>query len=404
MPVLVIYNPVCGDSNAGTFFKDHVFPLLHKFSITIDKTVCTESAGHAGNTVVEFLQTHEEDTSIILGSGDGTLHEIINAISSITFKKTGERVPTSAIRFVLVPCGTANALYSSLFPPDDDESPSYRLKSLDAYLVGSSATPLTLAFTTLSPSSTFSPPLTTISAVVTSTALHASILHDSESLRKEIPGIDRFKSAARKNITRWYHSSVRLLPTSIGRVEIYDPNTKSFIPHMDSCEGDPNVEMQGPFVYFLSTVNVDRLETNFAISPLTRSIPPKHTSLDLVIIRPNRDPVYNTQTDIQQRRVLFANKTAQVLSAAYQAGNHVNLRYGEDGEVITGGNGLTVVEYIRCGGWEWIPEDIDEKAHLLCSDGTIFNINKGEKAVCVASRPKENAGFSVYVPKEVLIQ
>ncbi|KAH7921488.1 hypothetical protein BV22DRAFT_1114386 [Leucogyrophana mollusca] len=399
MPVLVVYNPVCGNSTAGAFFDEHVFPLLRSSSTAIDEVVCTENVGHAGTAVISFLETHDGDVTIILGSGDGTLHEIINALSLVTLKGVRENKPASPIRLALVPCGTANALYSSFFPPDTDiENPSYRLRSVKAFLAGSGAVPLTLAFTTLSspPAPTVKRPQVTVSAVVTSTALHASILHDSESLRKEIPGIDRFKVAARNNITQWYNSYVKLLPIpSVGVVQIYDPDTNSFLPHEDSDEDNPIVDMYGPFAYFLSTVNVDRLEPAFCISPVACSIPSKHPSLDIVIVRPERDPTFDMDT--REKRISFAEKAGMVLSAAYQAGSHIKLRYGEDGTIHDRGRGPNVVEYIRCGGWEWIPDDVDDKAHLLCSDGAIFNIEKGGRAVCVAARPAENTGFMIYI-------
>jgi len=61
---------------------------------------------------------------------------------------------------------------------------------------------------------------------------------------------------------------------------------------------------------------------------------------------------------------------------------HIDLRYNKDGQLVTQGDGPAVVEYIRCGGWEWIPETGDKDAHLVCSDGAIHNISEGGRAVC----------------------
>lgn len=358
----------------------------------------TGAAGHAGTIVIEFLERYEGDVTVILGSGDGTLHEIINALSLVALKGVRESVVSSSVRVVLVPCGTANALYCSLFKPTSmHESPAYKLESLEAFIRGSKVVPLTLAVTTLSspPSPKQSCPKVAVSAVVTSTALHASILHDSESLRKEMPGIERFKVAARNNITQWYSSHVKLLPTPSARlVEIYDPDQKTFVTHEDS-DDHGIVDVYGPFAYFLSTVNVDRLEPAFRITPLASEFVSSEVSLDIIMIRPCRDPTFVMDT-IEARHV-FAEKSTAVLTAAYQDGDHINLRYTDDGKITSEGAGPTVVEYIRCGGWEWIPDDIDEKAHLLCSDGAIFSIEKGGRAACRAAVPADGAGFLVYV-------
>ncbi|KAG1778607.1 ATP-NAD kinase-like domain-containing protein [Suillus placidus] len=397
-PLLVMYNPVCGNGTAEAFFNEHVFPRLEEAHIQVTQKLVTGAAGHAGTIVLEFLERYEGNVTVILGSGDGTLHEIINALSLVALKGVRENVVSSSVRVVLVPCGTANALYCSLFKPTStNEGPAYKLKSLEAFIRGSNVVPLTLAITTLSspPSSKQSCFKIAVSAVVTSTALHASILHDSESLRKEVPDIERFKVSARKNITQWYSSHVKLLPTPSARaVEIYDPDQKTFVTHEDS-DDHGIVDVYGPFAYFLSTVNVDRLEPAFRITPLASDFVSSEASLDLVMVRPHRDPTF--VMDTIEARNAFAEKSNAVLTAAYQDGNHINLRYTDDGKITSEGTGPSVVEYIRCRGWEWIPDDVDEKAHLLCSDGAMFSIVKGGRAACKAVVPADGAGFLVYV-------
>jgi len=336
---------------------------------------------------------------VILGSGDGTLHEIINTLCAAELKGMRASAKPPHLRFALVPCGTANAMYSSLFPPvPDQDRTSYRLQSLQAFVNESNTIPLTLAISSLSspPSQKPNRPKVAISAVVTSTALHATILHDSEALRKDMPGIERFKVAAQNNITKWYDSYVKLLPVpSVGVVEIYDPARKEFVAHDESHRDDPIVDVDGPFVYFLSTVNVDRLEPAFRITPLHSTIPPTTASFDIVMVRPLRG--LSLDLDSPEARLLFVEKTTAVLQGAYQDGSHVDMRYGQNGEIGFDGDGPTVVEYIRCGGWEWIPDDIDKGAHLLCADGAIFSIEKGGKATCTAAMPDTNAGFHVYI-------
>lgn len=358
MPLIVVYNPVCGDAKAKALFDESILPLLEKHKKPIDKVIVTEDVGHGGSSVLDFLENNEGPTTVVLGSGDGTLHEIINIICAAEPKGLRASTSPAQLNFVLVPCGTANALYSSLFPPAglDQPDPDYKLKSVQAFVDGSKTIPLTLAISSLSaqPSGKASRPRIAISAVVTSTALHANILHASEALRAEMPGIERFKVAAQNNIAKWYNSYVKLLPVpSIGVVQIYDPASKAFVAHEDSHHDDPIVDIDGPFAYFLSTVNVDRLEPAFRITPLQSSIPPPAASFDIVMVRPLRDP--SLSWDSKEARLAFVQKATTVLQGAYNNGSHVHMRYGESGEIELDGHGETIVEYVRCGGWEWTP-------------------------------------------------
>jgi hypothetical protein len=195
--------------------------------------------------------------------------------------------------------------------------------------------------------------LVAVSAVVTSTCLHAAILQDSESLRKEIPGIERFKIAAKNNSGNWYNSYAKFFPApSVGVVQVYDPDEKAFVPHDDTDEHDI-LDMYGPFAYFLSTVNVDRLEPAFRVTPLAKDILPVEATCDVIVVRPLRDPTCDWDTP--ETREAFVPKLWAVLTAAYKNGTHVNLRYSATGEITAEGDGPVVVEYIRCGGWEWNP-------------------------------------------------
>ncbi|KAL0562557.1 hypothetical protein V5O48_019529, partial [Marasmius crinis-equi] len=190
-----------------------------------------------------------------------------------------------------------------------------------------------------------------------------------------MPGIERFKVAAEKNMVKWCNGYAKLLPAAkVGVVEVYDPSTKEFVPYSDD-EDDIVVDVFGPFAYFLSTVNVDRLEPSFRITPLAKDIEPVEATCDLMIVRPLRDP--SLTWDSPETRNAFVPKLTKVLQEAYNNGNHVSLTYDENGEVVDGGEGPSVVEYVRCGGWEWIPDEVDESSHILCSDGLISEIDKG---------------------------
>ncbi|KAF9451235.1 hypothetical protein P691DRAFT_724602 [Macrolepiota fuliginosa MF-IS2] len=398
MPLFVIYNPVCGSGSAKSLVDNQVLPTLEKHNVTIDGVSATEYTGHAGFLVADYLKQNPSNVTIVLASGDGTLHEILNHILPHTSQTVHQVLNTlPRISFVLVPAGTANALYSSLFPPakpGDITASEYRLQSLHAYLSGKDGIPLTLSVTTLVPTpGSREVPRIVISSVVTSTSLHAAILHDSEALRNEMPGIERFKVAAQQNSKRWYNASVKLLPSSSATVQIYDQLSHRFVNHPESTPENSIVELGGPFVYFLSTVNVDRLEPEFRITPLARALPSNGATCDIIIVRPLRDP--SSDGDNIGARDQYIDKIWKVMGGAYADGAHVYLRYNRNGEVVGDGTGPLVVEYIRCGGWEWIPGD-DDRAHLLCSDGGISTIEDGGGAVSLAIAPGADAGIMVY--------
>lgn len=196
MPLSIIYNPVSGSGSAKSLVQEHVLPLLEKRNINADHVVATEYPGHAGTLVAEYAQQNPSNLTIVLVSGDGTLHEVVNQLLPNSSQNLQQALVTlPRISFILVPAGTANALYSSLFPPTEPEDISnveYKLQSLHSYLDGHNGIPLALSVTTFVPApGSQTTPKVAISSVVTSTSLHATILHDSEALRKEMPGIER---------------------------------------------------------------------------------------------------------------------------------------------------------------------------------------------------------------------
>ncbi|KIP02650.1 hypothetical protein PHLGIDRAFT_95749 [Phlebiopsis gigantea 11061_1 CR5-6] len=409
MSLLVLYNPVCGHSQGHAIFQHIVLPRLAQHGHTPAAVVATTHPGHAGEVVLQHLAAADGPLTVVLGSGDGTLHEILAALHSGA--PTGTRTAARLLSFVLVPCGTANALYHSLFPPSPDSSQELRdsqTRSLDAYLTdGPRARPLTLAQTVLLDGAQ-QPTGASIAAVVASTALHASILHDSEALRPTHPGVERFKLAAQQNLTRWYHARARLavahtpVPNAgiAPVVEIFSPAARGFVPYTGpgAAPDGTAVTLDGPFVYFLSTVNADRLEANFRIAPCQSTFPPLPESspptIDVVVIRPLRDPALLEESE--HARQAFAEKSMAILTAAYRDGAHIHARYGGAGEVVEGGTGDVVVEYFRCNSWEWIPDPSDQYAHLVCVDGEILQVEPGGKAVNTALHRADGYTISVY--------
>jgi Diacylglycerol kinase catalytic domain len=398
MRLIVIYNPVSGDRRGAKLTTETIIPLLTSYDLTPDTVAATEHVGHAGTLIISYIDTLDSSAraqaiTLILVSGDGTLHEIVNALYTDSKKKEG---PFPSIRIVLIPTGTANAMHSSFFPPSSapDADPTL-LASLLSFL---SATPrllpLTLAHTTISPpkpeteTETEERPVSTsdqsvLSIVVTSTALHASILNDSEALRASVPGIERFKLAAAQNDTTWYRARARLLPP----VQRYDIASGTFIPvspeDTDDDDDGESVSISGPFVYFLSTVNVDRLETFFRIAPLQRSLPPPRDAqtMDVLAVRPLRDPSLGGKSGDGERK-RFKERLWSVLGGAYRDGVHISARYESD---LRDGktDGQPVVEYFRVAGWEWIPVRVSFR-HSFDIDSPLFRKKAMRKRISFA--------------------
>ncbi|KIL68666.1 hypothetical protein M378DRAFT_121005 [Amanita muscaria Koide BX008] len=392
---LIIYNPVCGSRGAKAFLDNHVLPLLAEHSVQPHNTFATEYSGHAQELVGNYInEVDHHEINVILLSGDGTLHEIINHLSSVHLSPPGSSSTQRCLNLIIVPCGTANALYFSLFPPSryPSNDAAYGLQSLHTFLISSHKRPLKIAVNTLLSTSTSS--LEVLSTVVTSTCMHASILHDSEELRQEYPGLDRFKIAGKKNSARWYSGRAKLFPSAnSGTVQIFEPSLGRFIDHPNSMKENPVVELQGPFAYFLSVVNVDRLEPNYVIAPSVEAEPAQEGEcFNLVIVRPSRSPAFlaNDKSPHAFSPILW-----QVVNAPRKEGDHVYLRYTDEGTITKEGEGPPVVEYVRCGGWEWYPCETDSYAHLVCIDGAIHHLPIGGQVA--SSLLQERNGFRLAV-------
>jgi hypothetical protein len=385
MPLIVVYNPVSGNRSGLNLTTETILPLLLSHDITPDTVVPTEHLGHAGTLLVSYIETlspsaRVQGITLILVSGDGTLHDIVNALYSAHANAKGQDGPFPSIRVVLIPGGTANALHASLFPPSraSNADPTLLASLLSFLSATPRLVPLTISHTTISPPSSHNnneqeaeaegqpppPPPPSISAsdnstlsiVVTSTALHASILLDSEVLRASVPGIKRFELAAAQNATTWYRARARLLPP-VQRYEVASGAFVSITPDSvaNNNYGDESLSLPGPFAYFLSTVNVDRLEPFFRIMPLQSALPPPRDAqtMDVLVVRPLRDPSLEGKSG-EGERERFKERLWSVLMKAGQDGAHIHARYDSDTQ---GGkmDGQPVVEYFRVAGWEWIP-------------------------------------------------
>ncbi|KAG8932757.1 hypothetical protein FRC01_012519 [Tulasnella sp. 417] len=397
--LLVIVNPASGGKQAVIDVAAFVLPLLKGISYRL---ATTEAPGHAGVLAREFIRSGE-GSSILMAGGDGTVHEVANAL--VLHDGEAPNPLANDVTLVLFPSGTANALYASLYskvapnpshqyliPPDTDTQAAYRLKSILAF-VHSRLSAKGAEQPKIQPSRQLSFALTEIldetgltverlvGIVVNSTSLHAAILHTAEQLRDSIPGLERFKVAAQRNMAQWYASEVQIFGSD-GRtakgVGVYDPSRDEIVS-LGSHEDDI-LTLEGPFSYFLSTVNVDRLEPTFYITaPFTTHAPPDGSkTMEIVILRPGREPTLPEHAEAAEitasERERYGKEVAmKALFAAYDKGSHIGLTYP---------NGETIVEYYRAGGWEWIPEGDEEASRLVCIDGTVKEVPVGGKARC----------------------
>lgn len=299
-------------------------------------------------------------------------------------------------------------MYHHLFPPEtapySPTSPLALLHSLLAFLrpIATTPTPLPLALNTFhtpsGPGPSASKPVVT--TVVTSAALHAALLHDAEALRASHPGVERFKLAAHRNASVWWDGTLRLL----GRPSIYSPLTSEWVPLSDGA-----CTLPGPYSYFVSSL-ISRFETNFVVAPLRSPLhllAPETPSLDLVLIRPLRHPATRRAWEAagddaakqEAVRTGFVSQVWEVTGGMYDGGKHVDAVYEPDGA----DEGIAVVEYIRCEGFEWQPASIpptltsvlraqwltcrfvwaaqtatsDVKSSIVCLDGALQNVGPG---------------------------
>ncbi|KAH7340363.1 ATP-NAD kinase-like domain-containing protein [Rhizoctonia solani] len=407
--MLIISNPASGHKDGPQFIESYVLPLLGKYHVSF-KLETTNAPKHAGELAKNYLESlgNAKSAVILVSGGDGTVHEIINAL----YAKVGSRDSSYVwpkLQLIIVNSGTANALYHSIYPivagpdvlrfvretlPAADAGIANGLQSVVAYLRRTGTTrPLALSRTAIiTQDGTERESL--LSIVVASTALHANLLHTSEELRATIPGVERYTEAAKQNIHKWSHATVRLKSDSTG-VLLYDPASDGFVQMADK-----DLPIDGPFAYFLSTVNVDRLESGFVITPLASKIKPEIDVMDIVIIRPLSSP--QVSQDTPEERTKFAQILMGSMGAARNA-THTHVRYHKDeasGESPSeGADGPLVVEYYRCGGWEWVPIDGSDDASYVCADGTILEIGKGEwaRTECVTQLLPADHGIHVFV-------
>nr|WVH01964.1 acylglycerol kinase [Naematelia aurantialba] len=402
----LIVNPVAGQGKAPEFVQKYVVPLLDKLGLPFQLHE-TKGVRDAGRIGAELLLGNAPPFKVVVAGGDGTAHEMIEGV--LGAERETDKDGLGRWELIILPLGTANALFSSLFPPPPrpptsrmakyvtehlgvtDPDVPYQLSSLLASLEGvTEPRRLPITLTSLqSPTSSTSDPIP--SHIELSTALHAAILADSESLRAAYPGLERFRIAAEQNLGVFFQADVRLLPPHGGQVKQYDPSTGAWATPF-TTESDT---LPGPFTYLLSATLTPRLEPTFVILPLLATLPPdpaEPPTMDIIILRPLRDPAVRSALATGGQEAAseaWKVRVRHVVGWAYKGGGHVDLTYPLDGgEAEMKGNGEVVVETFRCGGFEWTPTDATHEAsHFVCADGSPHSVEKGGTVVVQVMDP-----------------
>ncbi|KAG9192738.1 hypothetical protein G6011_11472 [Alternaria panax] len=334
----VILSVGSGDRSAEAFFSNAVRPVLEVIygseAVQGMKVHTTESA----TSILELTDNVLFPTAnggkpirVILLSGDGGVVDLVNGLSS----KTPNSQTYIPPQVVLLPLGTANALYHSINAGGNN---TWGLPAL----ASSTAKPLPTFIASFSPGARL---LTDEArqeeelpkdeqgngvlhgAVVASWGMHASLVGDSDTAEYRKHGVERFKMAAKEAL---YPADGSPPHPYKGKISILQKNSQwTTLPEEEH-------------MYVLATM-VSNLEQPFCISPASK---PLDGSMHLVHFGPRT-----------------GDEVMSVMGKAYQGGLHVqeeNVRY----ESI---DGLRI---------EFEGREEEARWRRICIDGKIVRVEK----------------------------
>ena len=301
--------------------------------------------------------TADEMTICVIG-GDGTLHEIIQGIEAELYDTMEGYASANHTRIciALIPAGTANALFHSLYPNKGDDTANHAWASVEAALNVENHAPTKTTLTVvevhtkhIQNSNPVSPQSHTrrpdaYACVVASTALHAQLLATASSseMRKAHPGTERFRLAAMQHAGTVYQAKITLHPcNSLGSVQRYSPKTGKWEDeHLDG----PLILQDTEYTYFVSALT-DRFEETFVVAPHSSARERPSDAIDVVLVQAKPG-----LTKEHEAKRLF-----DILNAAYKNGEHIRMTETPHGDYELAGDGVPAVQYYRCGGFEWLP-------------------------------------------------
>jgi len=116
--ILVVINPYSGNKKAWTIWETLVLPTLQKNMIPYE--LCkTTRANYAHDFVAKFDRFYEISCIMII-SGDGLVHEVVNGLAKRTSNPSQLLNLLARIPMAIVPAGTSNGLSASLSSSEPD--------------------------------------------------------------------------------------------------------------------------------------------------------------------------------------------------------------------------------------------------------------------------------------------
>ncbi|KAF1828938.1 hypothetical protein BDW02DRAFT_574447 [Decorospora gaudefroyi] len=332
----IVLSTGSGSKRAVFFFEWAVRPILKKLygeaevaKMKVHTTESETSILELTNDVFFPRANTGKPLRIVLFSGDGGIVDLVNGLSS---KPRSDAY--IAPQVVLLPLGTANALYHSINVATEENK-------WGVHTLGSTtAKPLPIFTATFSPGARLLVDQARSSqalpkdehgngvlhgAVVCSWAVHASIVADTDTPEYRSHGVDRFKMAA----TEALHPSDGSPPhTYRGRISYLQDGTWHEIEEKEHA-------------YVLATM-VSNLERPFCVSPRSS---PLDGSMHLVHLGP-----------------MDGDEVMRIMGLAYQGGKHVE----EEG-----------VRYESIDGLRIEVLEGEERWRRVCVDGKIVRVEEG---------------------------
>ena len=335
----LICNASAGQGRARSILQDLQVQLSEQSIVYTTHETQSEGDGlRIGKIIAAGDVQPENEILVAVIGGDGTLHEVINGIA------TQSSSHQLSIKLVIIPTGTANAVYHSLFPSTaSDPENMDRFLSVKAALSSASspAVPLSILKVTPSPYSETA----IFCHVVTSTSLHAHLLETASTpkMRASFPGTERFQKAAEQHMGTVYQAELTLYPfaTDNGTIQRWSVKKMQW-----QTVSQQQLVIRGGFTYFVSAL-VDRFEAKFRIAPHSSIKDRPRNAIDVILVREKPG----------QGRQEAANELTKILSAAFDDGKHISLTAPAEGgdEHEIRGDGQSMVEYYRTGGFDWEP-------------------------------------------------
>lgn len=331
----VVISTGSGTNKAQSFYEETLSPVL-KALFPKGHANCLTHFTESASTIQEltndiFFPTANAGITlrIILLSGDGGVIDLLNDLLS---RPTSSDYKSPQV--VLIPLGTANALYHSVVANSND---TWGLRALSSTCVK----PLPIFVASFSPGARLlthegqkeeSLPQDEKSgrpilhgAVVCSWAMHASLVADSDTAEYRKYGIERFQMAAKE----------ALYPADGSPPHPY----RGTVSVLHESEWTPLPSQQ--HMYVLATL-VSNLEKPFCVSPRSK---PLDGSLALVQFGPTS-----------------GDEAMRIMGLAYQGGKHVE----EPG-----------VRYEEVDGIRIEFDEDDERWRRICVDGKIVRVEGG---------------------------